>query len=75
MAGQVLDTQSKPIPGAQVGVWHVNSFGHYSYFDHTQSPFNLRHTIITEAEGRYRFRSIMPSGYNCPPPMVRRSGC
>ena len=29
--------------------------------------FNLRRTIITDAEGRYRFRSIMPSGYACPP--------
>ena len=22
---------------------------------------------MTDAEGRYRFRSIMPSGYGCPP--------
>ena len=37
------------------------------YFDKTQSNFNLRRSIVTDAEGRYRFRSIMPSGYGCPP--------
>jgi catechol 1,2-dioxygenase len=67
MDGQVTDTQGKPIPGATVEVWHANSLGNYSFFDKTQSDFNLRRTIVTDAEGRYRFRSIMPSGYGCPP--------
>lgn len=32
-----------------------------------QSPYNLRRRIETDRDGRYRFRSIMPSGYGCPP--------
>ena len=67
MDGQVTDTHGAPIAGALVEVWHANTLGKYSYFDKTQSAFNLRRTIVTDAEGRYRFRSIMPSGYGCPP--------
>ncbi|MFP3408960.1 catechol 1,2-dioxygenase, partial [Pseudomonas sp. SIMBA_065] len=29
--------------------------------------YNLRRRIITDAEGRYRARSIVPSGYGCDP--------
>ncbi|MFL6715823.1 MAG: catechol 1,2-dioxygenase, partial [Burkholderiaceae bacterium] len=38
-----------------------------SFFDKSQSPFNLRRTIVTDANGRYQFRSIVPMGYGCPP--------
>ncbi len=67
MEGQVLDTKGRPVPGAMVDVWHANSFGFYSFFGPPQSPYNLRRRIETDSEGRYRFRSIMPSGYGCPP--------
>lgn len=67
MQGQVRDTHGKPVAGALVEVWHANSHGNYSVFDPTQSAFNLRRGIRTDAEGRYRFRSIMPSGYSVPP--------
>jgi catechol 1,2-dioxygenase len=67
MHGQVRDTNGKPVAGAKVEVWHANTLGNYSYFDKTQSDFNLRRTIITDADGRYAFRSILPSGYACPP--------
>jgi catechol 1,2-dioxygenase len=67
MDGQVRDAQGNPIPGAKVEVWHADSRGNYSFFDKSQSEFNLRRTIVADAEGRYRFRSIMPSGYGCPP--------
>jgi len=30
-------------------------------------PWNLRRRIETDGEGRYRFRSIPPAGYGCPP--------
>ena len=68
--GQVRDTSGTPVPGAVVDVWHANTKGFYSFFDPTptpQSPYNLRRRIETDAEGRYRFRSILPSGYGCPP--------
>ena len=65
--GQVRDTEGKPVPGAIVDVWHANTKGGYSFFDPSQSAYNLRRRIETDAEGHYRFRSILPSGYGCPP--------
>ena len=67
MEGQVRDVQGKPVAGAVVDVWHANTLGGYSFFDPSQPPFNLRRRIETDAEGRYRFRSLLPSGYACPP--------
>jgi catechol 1,2-dioxygenase len=66
MEGQVRDISGKPMVGAIVDVWHANSMGNYSHFDPTQAAYNLRRRIETDEDGRYRFRSIMPSGYACP---------
>ena len=67
MEGQVRDADGAPIPGAVVDVWHANTKGGYSFFDPSQSPYNLRRRIEADGDGRYRFRSILPSGYGCPP--------
>lgn len=67
MTGRVLNTAGEPLAGAVVDVWHANTGGTYSYFDGSQSEFNLRRRIITDNEGRYSLRSIVPSGYGCPP--------
>lgn len=67
MHGQVRDVDGQAVAGAKVEVWHANTLGNYSYFDQSQSDFNLRRSIIADSEGRYAFRSIMPVGYACPP--------
>ncbi|MNF61096.1 Catechol 1,2-dioxygenase [compost metagenome] len=67
LQGRVLDSEGQPIAGAVVDLWHANTKGTYSYFDTTQSDYNLRRRIVTDADGRYRARSIVPSGYGCPP--------
>lgn len=69
MHGTVRGADGKPLAGAQVEVWHANTKGFYSHFDPTgeQKPFNMRRTIITDAQGRYKFQSIVPKGYGCPP--------
>jgi catechol 1,2-dioxygenase len=67
MEGQVRDTSGTPIGGAVVDVWHANTLGGYSFFDPSQAKYNFRRRIETDAEGRYCFRSLLPSGYACPP--------
>ena len=69
MHGTVTGADGKPLAGASVEVWHCNTKGFYSHYDPTgeQAPFNMRRTIMTDGEGRYRFRSIIPHGYGCPP--------
>jgi len=66
MHGQVRDADGQPIGGAIVDVWHANTLGAYSVFDPTQSAYNNRRRIQTGADGRYRFRGILPSGYAVP---------
>jgi len=67
LQGRVTGPDGKPLAGATVDLWHANTQGSYSYFDQSQSEYNLRRRIITDAEGRYRARSIVPSGYGCSP--------
>lgn len=67
--GTVYGADGQPLPNAKVEVWHSNTKGWYSHYDPTgeQTPFNMRRSIITDENGRYKFRSILPSGYSCPP--------
>jgi len=65
--GVVRDIEGEPIAGAVVDLWQANTQGTYSYFDSNQSDYNLRRRIVTDAQGRYRARSIVPSGYGCNP--------
>jgi catechol 1,2-dioxygenase len=67
MNGQVRDVNGKPVAGALVDVWHANPLGGYSFFDPFQPKYNLRRCIETDAKGRYRFRTVLPAGYACPP--------
>ncbi|WP_180900340.1 catechol 1,2-dioxygenase [Martelella soudanensis] len=69
MHGVVYGAGKKPMPGAKVEVWHCDTRGFYSHFDPTgkQAPFNMRRTIIADENGRYKFQSILPSGYGVPP--------
>jgi catechol 1,2-dioxygenase len=67
MRGQVRDVDGRPVSGAIVDVWHANTLGNYSFFDKTQSDYNMRRRIQADAEGCYSFRSIVPHGYAVPP--------
>lgn len=69
MHGTVHGADGKPMPGAKVEVWHCDTRGFYSHFDPTglQAPFNMRRTILTDEQGRYKFQSIVPHGYGVPP--------
>ena len=67
LTGQVRDDQGRPLADAVVDIWHADSKGGYSYFDSSQSEYNLRRRIRTDTDGRYTARSIVPSGYGCPP--------
>lgn len=65
--GQVRDENGQPIAGALVDIWHADTKGGYSFFDTTQSELNLRRKVLTDENGYYFARSIVPSGYGCPP--------
>lgn len=65
--GVVTDVDGNILPNAKVEIWHANGKGSYSFFDKSQSDFNLRRTIYADENGRYVARTTMPVGYGCPP--------
>ncbi|MBI0331804.1 catechol 1,2-dioxygenase [Burkholderia plantarii] len=67
--GTIRGPDGRPVAGAVIECWHANSKGFYSHFDPTgtQTAFNLRGAVRTDADGRYEFRTLMPVGYGCPP--------
>ena len=67
LTGQVTDESGQPVAHAVVDIWHADTKGAYSYFDQSQSEYNLRRRIVTDENGRYTAQSIIPSGYGCPP--------
>jgi protocatechuate 3,4-dioxygenase beta subunit len=65
MAGQPIDLvgfvptrRCKPVPGALVDLWHADAKGEYD-----NSGFRLRGHVRADADGRYRFRTIVPGVY------------
>jgi protocatechuate 3,4-dioxygenase, beta subunit len=68
VSGQVLAEDGTPLAGARVDVWHANHHGRY---DHDRDPnpapldpnFQGWARFTTDAEGRYRFRTIKPGAY------------
>jgi protocatechuate 3,4-dioxygenase beta subunit len=64
--GLVVDKAGRPIGGAEVDVWHASTEGLYENQDPEQAEMNLRGKFFTDADGRFSFRSIKPSGYPVP---------
>jgi hydroxyquinol 1,2-dioxygenase len=66
--GRVTDLDGKPVAGAPVDVWHADDDGFYdsqkpSYT--TEGP-SSRARFITDADGRFFFRTILPCSYPIP---------
>ena len=58
LSGLVLTRLCKPVAGAVVDLWHADARG-----DYDNSGFRFRGHQITDAQGRYRFRTIRPAVY------------
>lgn len=66
VGGVVRSAGGGPIPGATLDLWQTAPDGLYSTQDPKQHPMNLRGRIRTDAEGRFGFRTVMPSSYQIP---------
>jgi protocatechuate 3,4-dioxygenase beta subunit len=58
LAGFVLTRACRPVPGALVELWHADDSGEYD-----NVGFRLRGHQFADAEGRYRFQTIVPGLY------------
>jgi catechol 1,2-dioxygenase len=64
--GTVVGTDGRPVPGAEIDVWHASPIGLYENQDPDQAEWNLRGKFYTDDEGMFSFRSVKPSGYPVP---------
>jgi protocatechuate 3,4-dioxygenase beta subunit len=58
LIGLVLTRACKPVPAALLDFWQADANGEYD-----NSGFRLRGHQFTDAEGRYRLRSVVPGAY------------
>lgn len=66
--GRVLSAAGRPVKGARMEIWQANSHGRYAHpGDNNPAPldpnFQGYANLVTDAEGRYRFKTIKPSAY------------
>jgi protocatechuate 3,4-dioxygenase beta subunit len=66
VTGHVRDPQDRPIPAAEVDVWHSSPVGLYENQDPNQADMNLRGRFQTREDGVFHFRSVKPAGYPVP---------
>ena len=62
----IKDAKGAPIAGVEVDVWQSSPVGLYENQDDTQADMNLRGKFVTDAQGRFGFRSVKPAGYPVP---------
>lgn len=66
--GRVLDENARPVPNALIEVWQANAGGRYrhkndTYFAPIDPNFGGCGRVLTDAKGRYVFRTIKPGAY------------
>jgi protocatechuate 3,4-dioxygenase beta subunit len=67
VTGRVLGTDGSPLDGATVDVWQCSEDGFYDVQQPgLQPPGNGRGLFHTDAEGRFAFRTVVPSHYPIP---------
>lgn len=69
--GRVLDENGRPVPDVLVECWQANAGGRYrhkvdTYLAPIDPNFGGCGRTMTDAEGRYRFRTVQPGAYPWP---------
>ncbi len=68
VTGRVLDEAGRPVPNTLVEVWQANACGRYVHVvDQHDAPLDANFfgggRCVTDADGRYRFKTIKPGAY------------
>jgi protocatechuate 3,4-dioxygenase beta subunit len=78
VVGRVLNLAGEPVANAKVEIWQANAKGRYAHpSDPNPAPldpnFEGAAILATDAQGRYRFKTIKPAAYPAGPNMMRPS--
>jgi len=76
LTGRVLNSKGEPVRGAKIELWQANTHGRYAHAtDSNPAPldpnFQGYGVQFTDAEGRYRFKTIKPGAYPVSPVVMR----
>jgi protocatechuate 3,4-dioxygenase beta subunit len=68
LMGRVIDSRGQPVPDARIEIWQANTHGRYTHpSDSNPAPLDPNFegfgVQVTDAEGRYRFKTIKPGPY------------
>jgi protocatechuate 3,4-dioxygenase beta subunit len=64
--GQVHDLGGRGIPHARVEVWQTDEHGQYDMQLYGEDKMDMRGTFVSDAEGKFHFRTVRPLGYGIP---------
>lgn len=76
VVGQVVNENGKPVSGARIELWQANTHGRYTHSgDPNKAPLDPNFSgfgiVTTDADGRYRFKTIKPGAYPISPTEIR----
>jgi len=74
--GRVLNVAGHPVPGTRLEIWQANTHGRYTHpSDTNPAPLDPHFegfaVLTTDAEGRYRMKTIKPGAYPAGPNRMR----
>ncbi|MFK0113243.1 catechol 1,2-dioxygenase [Streptomyces sp. NPDC091217] len=64
--GRVTDVTGEPIAGAVLEMWQADDAGFYAQFTPGIPEWNLRGSVVADAEGRFAVTTIQPAPYQIP---------
>ena len=72
LSGRVLADNGRPVAGARVEIWQANAHGRYAHpNDENPAPLDEHFqgfaVTVTDAEGRYAFKTVRPTAYPAAP--------
>jgi protocatechuate 3,4-dioxygenase beta subunit len=70
--GRVVNREGKPVQGARMEIWQANTHGRYTHpGDTNPAPLDPNFegfaVLTTDAEGRYRMKTVKPGAYPAGP--------
>lgn len=64
--GQVTNVAGEPLAGALIELWHADDLGFYSQFAPGLPEWNLRGSIVADAQGNFQINTMQPAPYQIP---------